>query len=106
MIHVERDRQGWVHLTATDLDTFLTLRLEAPAQIGDPAKCLVPFAELQKLGKTCPADETLDLEVLSEDKLILRHRIGSHPVEQVSPCRPSRTSPSSAADHRCVRQSG
>ena len=82
-IHVERDRQGWVHLTTTDLDTFLTLRLEAPGQIGDPAKCLVPFTELQKLGKTCPADETLDLEVLSEDKLLLRHRIGSHPVEQV-----------------------
>ena len=83
MIHVERDRQGWVHLTGTDLDTFLSLRLEAPAQIGSPAKCLVPFAELQRLGKSCPADETLDLEVLSEDKLLLRHRIGSHPVEQV-----------------------
>ena len=83
MIQVERDRQGWVHLTATDLDTFLTLRLEAPQQIGDPAKCLVPFAELQKLGKICPADEILDLEVLSEEKLLLSHRIGSHPVEQV-----------------------
>lgn len=83
MIHLERDRQGWVHLTATDLDTFLSLRLEAPQQIGEPACCLVPFTELQKLGKTCPADEILDLEVLSEDKLLLRHRIGSHPVEQV-----------------------
>ncbi len=83
MVHVERDRQGWVYLTATDLDTFLSLRLEAPQQIGEPARCLVPFAELQKLGKTCPADETLDLEVLADDKLLLRHRIGSHPVEQV-----------------------
>ena len=83
MVHLERDRQGWVHLTATDLDTFLSLRLEAPQQIGDPATCLVPFADLQKLGKTCPADETLDLEVRGEDKLLLRHRIGSHPVEQV-----------------------
>ncbi len=82
-VHVERDRQGWVHLTGSDLDTFLSLRLEAPQQIGDPARCLVPFAELQKLGKTCPADEVLDLEVLSEDKLLLSHRIGSHPVEQV-----------------------
>ena len=83
MIHVERDRQGWVHLTATDLESFLTLRLEAPAQIGEPAKCLVPFAELQKLGKTCPADETLELEALGADQLLLRVRIGSHPVEQV-----------------------
>ena len=39
MIHIERDRQGWVHLTGTDLDTFLYL------------------------------------EVLSDDKLLLRHRI-------------------------------
>ena len=82
-IHVERDRQGWVHLTGTDLDTFLSLRLEAPQQIGDPARCLVPFTELQKLGKTCPTDEIIDLEILSEDKLLLRHCIGSHPVEQV-----------------------
>ena len=82
MLHVERDRHGRVHLTATDLDTFLSLRLEAPEQVGSPASLLVPFAELQKLGKTCPADETIDLEVLGEDKLLLRHRIGSHPVEQ------------------------
>ena len=83
MVHVERDRQGWVHLTGTDLDTFLCLRLEAPQQIGEPTKCLVPFAELQKLAKSCPAEENLELEVLSGDKLLLRHRIGSHPVEQV-----------------------
>ena len=83
MIHVERDRQGWVHLTATDLDTFLSLRLEAPEQIGSPAKCLVPLAELQRMSKICPVDEVLDLEVLAEDQLLLRHRIGSHPVEQV-----------------------
>ena len=31
MIHVERDRHGWVRLTGTDLDTFLTFRLETPA---------------------------------------------------------------------------
>ncbi len=61
----------------------MSLRLEAPEQIGSPAKCLVPFVELQKLGKNCPADETLELEILSEDKLLLRHRVASHPVEQV-----------------------
>ena len=83
-LHVERDRQGWVHLTATDLDTFLTLRLETPEQIGSPAKCLVPFTEMQKLAKICPADETLELEVLSEEQLLVRHRIGNHPVEQVT----------------------
>ena len=83
MIRVERDQQGWVRLTGTDLDTFLTLRLETPGPNGHPAKFLVPFTELQKLGKTCPADEMLDLEPVGEDRLVLRHRIGSHPVEQV-----------------------
>ena len=83
MVHLERDRQGWVHLTATDLDTFLSLRLEAPQQIGNPVECLVPFAELQKLGKLCPADEVLDLEVLAAESVLLRHRIASHPVEQI-----------------------
>ena len=96
MIHVERDRQGWVHLTGTDLDTFLTLRLEAPQQIGDPAKCLVPFTELQKLSKTCLADEVLDLEVLSEEKLLLSHLIGSHPVEQVITVPPTSDFPEQA----------
>jgi DNA polymerase III sliding clamp (beta) subunit (PCNA family) len=38
---------------------------------------------LQKLGKSCPADEVLELEPIAEDRLVLRHRIGSHPVEQV-----------------------
>ena len=83
MIHVERDRQGWVHLTGTDLDTFLTFRMETPGEVGNSTSCRISLGELQKLIKTCPADETLDLEVLSEDKLLLRHRIGSHPVEQV-----------------------
>ena len=82
-IHVERDRTGWVFLTATDLDCFATLRLEAPGQHGSPAKCLVPLAELQKLAKSCQSEETIELEPVAADKLILRHRIGSHPVEQV-----------------------
>ena len=83
MLHVERDRHGWVHLTATDLDTFLTFRLETPGEVANPTSCRISLGELQKLVKTCPADETLELEVLAEDKLLLRHRIGSHPVEQV-----------------------
>ena len=51
-VHIERDRHGSVFLTVTDLDSFLSLRLEAPQEIGNPIECLVPFAELQKLGKT------------------------------------------------------
>ena len=82
-VHLERDHQGWVRLTATDLDTFLSLRLETPQQIGEPAKCLVPWPELQKLGKNCQTDEILDLEVLAEDKLLIRRHVDGHPIEQV-----------------------
>ena len=82
MVHLERDRQGWVHLMATDLDTFLSLRLEAPQQIGEPARCLVPWPELQKLAKNCSSEEILDLEVLAEDKLLIRRHVDGHPIEQ------------------------
>jgi DNA polymerase III sliding clamp (beta) subunit (PCNA family) len=82
MIRVTRDRQGCVELSGTDLDSFVTARIQA-GPVGDPAQCLVPFAELQKLGKTCATDEVLEVEPISEDKLILRHRIGNQTVEQV-----------------------
>jgi DNA polymerase III sliding clamp (beta) subunit (PCNA family) len=83
MIRVTCDRQGCVDLSGTDLDSFVTARIQAPGPVGDPVQCLVPFAELQKLGKTCATDEVLEIEPISEDKLILRHRIGNQPVEQV-----------------------
>ena len=106
MLHVERDRQGWVRLTGTDLDTFLTFRLETPGEVADPTSCRISLTELQKLVKTCPADEVLDLEVLSEDKVLLRHRIGSHPVEQVITSAPVADLPAAAADHPEAHQPG
>ena len=82
-LQVVRDPEGTVRFTGTDLDTFATLRLEAEGPVGSPAQFLVPFAELQKLAKTCPAGEVLELEAVGEDNLILRHRIGTQAVEQV-----------------------
>ena len=107
MIHLERDRQG-----LGPLDRHGPRHVPVPApgstssRSASPAQCLVPFTELQKLGKTCPTDEILDLEVLSEDKLLLRHRIGSHPVEQVITTAPVTDFPIGAADHGEVRQPG
>ena len=54
MIHVERDRQGWVHLTGTDLDTFLTFRLEAPAQIGKPGQVPRAIQRVAEAGQNLP----------------------------------------------------
>lgn len=35
--HIERTADGWVALTATDLDTFVIVRLEKPTS-GDPER--------------------------------------------------------------------
>ncbi len=54
MIHVERDRQGWVHLTGTDLDTSLSLRLEAPQQIGEPSQVPRALRGVAEAGQDLP----------------------------------------------------
>ena len=82
-ICVERDRQGVIHLTSTDLDAFVTLRLETSGTLGNPTKFLVPFTDLQKLGKTCPLEQVLELELVVDDKVLIRYHLNSHPIEQV-----------------------
>src|SRR4051794_28678780 len=51
-IKIERTTDGWIGLTATDLDHHVTLRLEQPSD-GEPLSLLVPFDELQKVAKAC-----------------------------------------------------
>jgi DNA polymerase III sliding clamp (beta) subunit (PCNA family) len=60
-LRVERTPDGWICLTATDLDRFITLRLEQPAR-GEPFAMLVPFADLLRLTKSCGKEEKLHLE--------------------------------------------
>ena len=47
-VKVERTNDGWIALTGTDLDRFVTMRLEHPAE-GPPCAVLVPFGQLQQL---------------------------------------------------------
>ena len=49
-LKIERTKDGWIALTATDLDRFVTLRLEQPSQ-GEAVSLLVPFDELLKIGR-------------------------------------------------------
>ncbi|RBP38615.1 DNA polymerase III sliding clamp (beta) subunit (PCNA family) [Roseimicrobium gellanilyticum] len=70
-IQVERTADGWVCLTATDLDRFVTMRLEQPGQ-GSPCAMVVSFEDLQRLSKNCGKGETLQLEPASEDTALLR----------------------------------
>jgi DNA polymerase III sliding clamp (beta) subunit (PCNA family) len=54
MIHIQRDRQGWVYLSATDLDTFLTLRLEAPGQERQSGEVPGSFLRVAEAGQELP----------------------------------------------------
>ena len=57
-IKVERTAEGWVSLTATDLDALATVRLEQPAE-GEPLALLVPHEELTRTLKACAKDESI-----------------------------------------------
>ena len=89
-IKVERTSDGWVCLTATDLDRFVTVRLEQPDQ-GSPLAMVVSYEELQRLTKLCGKDESLQLEPVSSDITRLKFplagqtgegRLKSFPVEE------------------------
>ena len=84
-VHLQRDADGWTTLSVSDLERAVTLRLEAPSRSGHPAAVLVPFADLQRLAKTCLAAETLEVEATGNDDephVVLRHRLGHQAVEE------------------------
>jgi DNA polymerase III sliding clamp (beta) subunit (PCNA family) len=76
MIKVERTNDGWIALTGTDLDSFVTVRLEQPNP-GLPASMLVPFGELQALTKTCGKQDSIAVTPETEEKVLLEYPIGS-----------------------------
>ena len=78
-LKIERTKDGWIALTATDLDSFLTLRLEQPAS-GEPVSLLVPYDELVKIAKNCPNTDTLLIR--SEAKsVVIQYAIGNQVAE-------------------------
>jgi DNA polymerase III sliding clamp (beta) subunit (PCNA family) len=79
-LKLERAADGWVSLTATDLDTFATVRLEQPSQ-GEPLTLLVPYEELLKISKGRGKDEEIFLEPAAPNSVLLRSRIGDQFAE-------------------------
>ena len=57
-IKVERTADGWITLTATDLDAFATVRLEQPAP-DEPFTILVPHEELARTVKTWAKNDNI-----------------------------------------------
>jgi DNA polymerase III sliding clamp (beta) subunit (PCNA family) len=57
-VKVERTADGWIALTSTDLDRFVTVRLEHPAT-GPAMTVFVPHDQLVQLTKNCERNESL-----------------------------------------------
>jgi DNA polymerase III sliding clamp (beta) subunit (PCNA family) len=75
MVKVDRSKDGWITLTGTDLDSFVTVRLEHPVE-GEPASILVSHDDLARITKRCAKDETLLVEVVGE-KVLIKFPIGN-----------------------------
>ena len=75
-LKVERTSEGWICLSATDLDRFVTVRFEQPTQ-GEPFAFLVPYDELLKVSKTCGRSERLQLEPRAKDTVSIRFALAN-----------------------------
>ena len=80
-VKVERTSDGWIALTGTDLDHFVTLRLEHPAE-GPPLAVLVPYDQLQQITKNCGKGESIHIEP-SLIKFALADSLGEQKVKHI-----------------------
>ena len=83
-VKVERTSDGWIALTGTDLDRFVTMRLEHPAE-GPPVAVLVPYEQLQQLSKNCSKDERLLIETTPEGTVIIFAQANNLGASKVKP---------------------
>lgn len=70
-LKIERCEEGWISLTGTDLNTFISVRLERPDP-GPAGKLLVPYEQLQQLAKNASRDNHL--------QLVIDHRLIRYPL--------------------------
>lgn len=80
-VKVERTSDGWIALTGTDLDRFVTMRLEHPAE-GPPLAVLVPYDQLQQITKNCGKNEQIHIEP-SLIKFALADSLGEQKVKHI-----------------------
>src|SRR5207247_42738 len=77
----DRTKDGWITITSTDLDSFVTVRLEEPSE-GVPVSMLVPHEDLNRITKRCQKDETIVIEKASGDKALITFPIGNQTAEE------------------------
>lgn len=86
-IKVERTADGWIALTSTDLDRWVTVRFEHPTE-GPPATVLLPYDQLTQLVKSCGKGESIGVESTPEASIIrfpLGETTGESKVPFISP---------------------
>ena len=76
MIRIERNKDGWITLTGTDLERFVTVRLEQPSE-GEPVLMLVEHEDLHRITKRCGQDESVIIEKQSDEKALVTLPIGN-----------------------------
>ena len=75
-IKLERTKDGWIVLTGTDLDAFVSVRLEEPSE-GEPVSILVSHFDLTRITKGCSPGETITVELVDQNKVQVHYLIGS-----------------------------
>jgi DNA polymerase III sliding clamp (beta) subunit (PCNA family) len=84
-VKIERTSDGWIALTGTDLDRFVTTRFEHPAE-GPPLAVLVPYEQLMQVTKNCGKGERIELESTPDGPVIkfpLADRLGESKVKPI-----------------------
>ena len=82
-LKIERTKDGWIALTSTDLDHFITYRLEQPSE-GEALSLLVPYDELLKITKNCQKTDTVLIRTEkngSEASVIVEYAVGGQVAE-------------------------
>ena len=92
-IRIDRDVDGKITLSATDLDAFVSARF-AGHEAGEPGTVLVPYTALNNIAKACRANDELQITPDAKDHVSIRYPIGnqtaaqrveSYPVEEWPP---------------------
>lgn len=75
MIKIDRTRDSWILLTATDLDAYITVRLEEPSE-GETVSMLVSHDDLTRVTKGCTPGEVITIEQSEPGKVRVHYLIG------------------------------
>jgi DNA polymerase III sliding clamp (beta) subunit (PCNA family) len=84
-LKVERTADGWIALTSTDLDRFVTVRLEQPST-GPAMTVLIPHDQLVQLTRNCDRNESLLIDTTPDGPVIkfaLADNLGESKVKPI-----------------------